>query len=413
MVRVKAYFTRWRRGYLLLPLALLLLIYLSSGEAELLEVEISLPQVRTLVERIPASGKIKPVKEVRISPDVSGEVVEIGCREGEWVERGTLLIKIKQDIYLSAVERAEALLQAAEAERREQEANVERMEGRFRRDSLLFCNQALSQREYEESQWDYKIALEQLRGALYNIETCRAELKESRENLFKSTIYAPISGYVTKIYVELGERVVGTSQMAGTIMLCIADMGSMEVQVNLNENDIAKVCCGDSAEIRVDALQGRLFCGIVTSIGCTPVGEDYGYSGNSSAGGITEYPVKVAIVGERSDEEGPREEHKLQRGGNRPLTGMTASLLLMAGRSENALSVPLSAVTQREGRRVVFLYDSLSGVAVERPVLCGVQEGELIEITGGLSAGESVICAPYSTIRRELENMSSVLVKKE
>ncbi|MBS7384672.1 MAG: biotin/lipoyl-binding protein, partial [Bacteroidales bacterium] len=225
MGRVKAYFTRWRRGYLLLPLAFLLLIYLSSGEAELPEVEISLPQVRTLVERIPASGKIKPVKEVRISPDVSGEVVEIGCREGEWVERGTLLIKIKQDIYLSAVERAEALLQAAEAERREQEANVERMEGRLRRDSLLFCNQALSQREYEESQWDYKIALEQLRGALYNIETCRAELKESRENLFKSTIYAPISGYVTKIYVELGERVVGTSQMAGTIMLCIADMG--------------------------------------------------------------------------------------------------------------------------------------------------------------------------------------------
>ena len=122
----------------MLPLALLLLIYLSSGEAELPEVEISLPQVRTLVERIPASGKIKPVKDVRISPDVSGEVVEIGCREGEWVERGTLLIKIKQDIYLSAVERAEALLQAAEAERREQEANVERMEGRFRRDSLLF-----------------------------------------------------------------------------------------------------------------------------------------------------------------------------------------------------------------------------------------------------------------------------------
>ena len=144
MGRVKAYFTRWRRGYLLLPIAILLLICLPGGEAELPEVEISLPQVRTLVERIPASGKIKPVKEVRISPDVSGEVVEIGCREGEWVERGTLLIKIKQDIYLSAVERAEALLQAAEAERREQEANVERMEGRFRRDSLLFCNQALS-----------------------------------------------------------------------------------------------------------------------------------------------------------------------------------------------------------------------------------------------------------------------------
>ena len=402
------YFLRVMKRVLFKVLALTgaaVVVWLAFGERkEYPQVELGRPSYCNLVERIPASGRIRPVKEVRISPDVSGEIVEICCAEGDWVERGSLLIRIRQDIYLSAVERAEALLRSAEAARREQEANAERMRSRYARDSMLFANEALSAREFQETESEHRIAREQLKSALYNIETCRAELKESRENLQKTTIYAPISGYITRLCVELGERVVGTSQMAGTIMLSIADMGSMEVVTNLNENDVAKVSCGENAEIRIDALGDMALEGRITAIACSPAEQGWNPSATASSGGVTEYPVKIALL-----QDGPKGESGI----GRILPGMSASVTIIAGRRDSALAVPLSAVTVREGRTVLFLYDSLSGRVRMREIVCGIQEGEMIEITGGISGSESIVCGPYEVLRRELQDMSSVLLKKE
>ena len=232
-----------------------LIIAGKSKNGKGIPVNIGQVQRKTIVEMIPANGKIQPVTEVKISPDVSGEIVELNYKEGDPVQQGDLLIKIKQDVYISAVDRAEASLNSVKAQYMQQKAQLAQIELSFKRNKTLYEQKAISQSDYETALSQYEVAVEQLKAAEYNIKSANASLKEAKENLIKTTIYAPITGIVSKLSVEKGERVVGTSQMAGTEMLRIANLQEMEVLVDVNENDIIRLKQNDTAYIDVDAYR--------------------------------------------------------------------------------------------------------------------------------------------------------------
>ena len=229
-------------------------------------VVISRPARETIIEKIPANGKIRPVTEVKISPDVSGEIVELNVEEGDRVQKGDLIIKIRQDVYISLKDRAEASLNSTRAQYRQQKASFDQAEQNYNRNLDLYEKRAISLQEFEASTAEYEMASEQLKAAEFNIESATASLREAEENLTKTVIYSPIDGIISSLSVEKGERVVGTSQMAGTEMLRIADFNMMEVLVDVNENDIIRITKGDTADIDVDAYPGRTFKGVVTQI---------------------------------------------------------------------------------------------------------------------------------------------------
>ena len=229
-------------------------------------VVINRPTRETIIEKIPANGKIRPVTEVKISPDVSGEIIELNVDEGDRVRKGDLIIKIRQDVYISLRDRAEASLNSTKAQYRQQKAAFDQAEQNYNRNRDLYEKRAISLQEFEASTAEYGMAAEQLKAAEYNIESATASLSEAEENLTKTVIYSPIDGIISSLSVEKGERVVGTSQMAGTEMLRIADFNMMEVLVDVNENDIIRITKGDTADIDVDAYPGRRFKGVVTQI---------------------------------------------------------------------------------------------------------------------------------------------------
>ena len=200
-------------------------------------VTVSRPSKGLIVEKIPANGKIHPVTEVKISPDVSGEIVELNVDEGDRVSKGDLIIKIRQDVYISLRDRAEASLNSTKAQYQQQKAGFVQAEQNYLRNRQLYGQGAISLQEFQASTAEYEMAREQLKAAEYNIESASASLAEAVENLTKTVIYSPIDGIISSLSVEKGERVVGTSQMAGTEMLRIADFNMMEVLVDVNEND--------------------------------------------------------------------------------------------------------------------------------------------------------------------------------
>ena len=195
---------------------------------------------RTIIETITANGKIQPEKEVKISPDVSGEIVELTVKEGDHVEKGQLLLRIKPDTYISQRDRSLAAISSARARLAQSEAQFTQAELSFKRSKQLFDEQTISKSEFEQAEATYTVAKSEVDAAKFSVISAEASLKEANENLIKTSIYAPMSGTVSMLLVELGERVAGTNLMAGTEMLRVADLSRMEAQVEVNENDIAK-----------------------------------------------------------------------------------------------------------------------------------------------------------------------------
>lgn len=204
------------------------------------KVTVEKPAERTIVEIISASGKVQPEIEVKIAPEVSGEIVELAIKEGDYVQRGDLLVKIKPDTYVSMKERAEASLNSSKAQLLQVEAQLKLAEQTYNRQKLLFEQKVIAEADYESAYGSMTQLQAQKRTAEFNIKSSEATLKEADENLMKTTIYAPSSGTISKLNVEIGERVVGTAQMAGTEMLRIADLSQMEVRADVNENDIVR-----------------------------------------------------------------------------------------------------------------------------------------------------------------------------
>ncbi len=356
-------------------------------------VVISRPARETIIEKIPANGKIRPVTEVKISPDVSGEIVELNVEEGDRVQKGDLIIKIRQDVYISLKDRAEASLNSTRAQYRQQKASFDQAEQNYNRNLDLYEKRAISLQEFEASTAEYEMASEQLKAAEFNIESATASLREAEENLTKTVIYSPIDGIISSLSVEKGERVVGTSQMAGTEMLRIADFNMMEVLVDVNENDIIRITKGDTADIDVDAYPGRTFKGVVTQIANSAKNLT---ATTSALTDVTNFEVRIRLL--------PESYADLLENDPIPFRpGMSASVEINTDRQDNALTVPLQAVTSEE---CIFTYDPSTATVKSVKVSTGIQSIEDIQITGGLNNTDSlwIVTGPYSTVNRVLED---------
>lgn len=379
---------------------------------------------RTIYETITASGRIEPVVNVKVSADVSGEIIELYVKEGQRVEAGQLLLKIKPNTYISVRDRAKAALDNARvnldnANARYQQTmlQLERVRQSYERSKKLWENRAISQSEWESAESEYKlaevdlkVAEENVRAAEYGVKSAEASLAEAQENLSKTSVYAPLDGIVTRLNVKRGERVVGTEMMAGTELLQIADLTKMQVVVSVNENDIVRVKVGDTALIEVDAYLGQKFKGIVTDIAHSAA-----VSGQL-ADQVTTFEVKIEIL--------PASYASLVMPNNpyplRP--GMTANVEIHTQVSYNAVAVPLAALTVRSSggdttknltnsdrvKEVVFVVDR--GRARMRSVATGIQDENYIEIKKGVEIGEKVIVGPFNMVSRRLKDSMQVVI---
>jgi len=381
---------------------------------------------KTITELITANGKIQPETEVKISPDVSGEIIELYVEEGDEVVKGDPLCVIKPDMYVSALNRSEASLNSAKARQAQAEAQLIERELAYSRAKQLYEQDAIPIAEFESAQAAYKVAQSEVRAAEFSVKSAEASVAEAEEQLTKTRIFAPISGTISALNVEKGERVVGTSMMTGTEMMVVADLEKMEVQVEVNENDIVKVAKNDTALIEVDAYLNRKFKGVVTEIA-----NSANVTGTSTDQ-VTNFDVKVFLLKESY------EDLIDQMTGNfypfRP--GMSATVDIQTETRENVISVPIQAVTTRvkkegggteevkneeeevneeeeesvereELQEVVFIVKD--GRARKTEVTTGIQDNDYIEIIEGVSPGDEIIFAPYNAINKTLKD--SMLVK--
>ncbi len=347
---------------------------------------------RNIIETVSASGKIQPETEVKISPDVSGEIVNLYVKEGDVVVKGDLLLKIKPDTYLSILERSRASLNTSKSSLAKAEAQLEESQSNFERNKTLYDKGTISKSEFEKIEASYKVAQLSVEDGEYMVSSAQASLREAQENLNKTNIYAPISGTISQLNVELGERVVGTAQMAGTELMRLANLKLMEVAVEVNENDINNVSLNDTAIVEVDAFLGQQYTGIVSEIAnsANVVGV--------SADQVTNFEVKVRIIDEVSF---------------RP--GMTATVEIQTQRVNDVLSLPIQAVTTRldttdnaEKIECVFAFQD-NRKALQITVTTGIQDDEYIQIKSGLEEEQEIIIGPYNAVSRLLNNQSSVM----
>jgi HlyD family secretion protein len=407
---------------ILAPLTVVLIIFAIVGkkqgwfgQALTIKVSVETVEKRSIIETITANGRIQPEREVKISPDVSGEIVELHVREGDQVEKGKLLFRIKPDNYVSMRDRAEAALSSARARLAQTEAQFIQSELAYKRNSQLFNEKTISEAEFEQSQASYKVAKAEVDAARFSIQSSEASLKEARENLTKTTVYAPISGTVSALFVELGERVVGTEMMSGTEVLRIADLSRMEARVDVNENDIVKVKPGDTAIINVDAFLGEKFRGIVTEIANSPK------SATASVDQITNFGVKIRLLKESY-------QHLItERNPNLFRPGMSTSVDIQTETRSGIITVPIQSVTTRtdttmlaitgagtatDTRTLVFISDGTYALA--KDVKTGIQDNSFIEIVSGIDEGVQVISAPFTAISKKLSDSTLIeVVAKE
>ncbi len=398
---------------------------------------------RSITELVSANGKIQPEVEVKISSDVSGEIVELLVKEGDQVKRGDLLCKINPLIYESNTTRMVATLNGAKANLANSKARLEQIkasfintETSFNRNKKLFDQGAISQADFDASKAAYdgakadvKAAEENVNASEFSVKSSEASLKEANDNLAKTNIYSPVNGTVSKLNKEKGERVVGTAQMEGTEIMRLANLNEMEVSVDVNENDIVRVHHNDTTLIEVDAYLGRKFKGIVTEIA---------NSANTigvTAEQVTNFVVKIRIL---------QESYKdlMNKNDNRPpfRPGMSATVDIQTKKVLNVVTVPIQAVTTRtdssafekskmkkeeveEGEIVVtdsknkteevnkdllkveecaFVYSEGKVKLVK--VKTGIQDNNYIEILSGINAGDEVVSAPYSAIAKQLKD---------
>ncbi len=373
-----------------------------------------------IVETVTASGKIQPEKEVKISSDVSGEIIELPVKEGQQVKKGNLLVKINPDLYQSGLKRARASLQNSKASLSQASSRLIAAEQDFKRKKQLFEKGIISKADFQASETNYKVAVANKNSARFTVASAIATLNEAKDNLARTTIYAPISGTISRLNVELGERVVGTKQMTGTEIMRIANLNNMEVEVDVNENDIVKLKVGDSANIEVDAYLKEKFKGIITEIANS--------ADNKLAGAdqVTNFKVKIRIL-----ENSYRHLMQNKSKGFSPFRpGMTASVDIITNVKKNILAVPISAVTVRSDTtsvkknkkrekmthsnkkfEVVFVNDK--GKAKIKVVETGIQDDNNIEILKGLSEGDEIITGPYKLVSKTLKSGNRVQVKNK
>ncbi|HEX5030424.1 MAG TPA: efflux RND transporter periplasmic adaptor subunit [Candidatus Eisenbacteria bacterium] len=363
-----------------------------------------------IVQRVSATGKIQPKTKVEISADVSGKIEKLPVVEGQWVNKGTLLVTLARERYLAAVESAVAAVSAAEANASLVAENKTRTENEYKRSKQMVATGLESQSSFEAKQAEFQVEVARYKSSQDQVAQSRAALKQARDDLSKTTIYAPMSGTVSALNKEQGEIALG-SQFQKDVILTVADLTAMEAEVNVDENDIMSIALGQEAEIEVDALPGEPLKGVVSEIGSSAVSQ-----GAGSTEQKTEFEIKITIL-------------------NPPKTlrpGMTASANITTKVNDNALSVPLQAVAARsvdqlamkgekrkdaEGKyqadkdgfvEVVFCVEN--GKAVAKQVKTGIQGEDLIEVLNGLKEGDEIVTGSYRAISKDLDNGAVVNV---
>src|SRR6218665_246257 len=390
-----------------------------------IEVETAKVDGITIVETVFATGKIQPEIEVKISSEVSGEIIALPVKEGQVVKKGDLLVKINPDLYTSGYNNTISNLSGSKAGLSQADASFKEAKASYDRSKTLFDKGIISKSDWDKAVATFEGAKANKESAYYNVQSANATVMEAKDNLGRTTIYAPADGTISSLGVELGERVLGTQQMTGTEILRVANLNNMEVEVDVNENDIVKISIGDSTKIQVDAYLKKEFKGIVTSISNSA-------STATTADQVTNFKVKVRILKESYQD--------LLEG--KPVTyspfrpGMTATVDIITKRKESVIGVPISSVVVKsdtaatkkyeikdepDDKKVVAKNDKKfecvfvkeGNKAKIRIVKTGIQDDTNIEIISGLKKGDVVITGPYTTVSKDLNSGDKVKSKKD
>ncbi len=399
---------------------------------------------RNIIETVSANGKIQPEAELKITSDVSGEIVEMYVKEGDQVKKGDLLCRIKPDIYESALERVNASVNSTKANAKtaiaqlaQAQAQLSNAEASNTRNKKLFDQNVISQQEMDASKASYEAAkanveglMESIKASDYNVKGMEASLKEANTNLDKTLIRAPVDGTVSKLNVEKGERVVGVQGLQGTEILRLANLNEMEASVEVNENDIIRIHKNDTAYIEVDAYIGKKFRGIVTEVA------NSANTTGISVDQVTNFVVKIRIL---------RESYidlvtDINPAPFRP--GMSASVEIQTMRAANIITIPIPGVTTRssdtlktkekiegeEDQEIVVkdekeeklntkveeikecVFVNKNGVAKMIYVTTGIQDNDYIEIKSGVNVGDEIISGPYGAVSKILKDGKKIKV---
>jgi HlyD family secretion protein len=389
--------------------------------------------VKTITQLVTATGKVQPEIEVKISPEVAGEIIDLPVKEGGSVKKGDVLVRIKQDTYQAQVDQQEANLVAAKATAVQGKSQLRKAEDDFKRSDDLFTKKLVSDSDFDAAKSNLEVAQANYDNALAQIRRTEGSLSQFKDQLNKTTIYSPMDGTISALESEVGERVVGTGSFAGTEIMRVADLGNMEVRIKVNENDIVNVKLGDRAAISIDALPGQKLVGTVNEISSSAATTGATGSGSNAVptDDVTNFLVKIRI----SD----------RNAALRP--GMSGTVDIATQTVTNVVAIPVQSVTVRSGGktteelqqqkakeakeksgndldlakekqdarrdldkldRVVFV--KKGGIVEMRKVETGIADTTSIEIKSGLKAGEEVVSGSYAAISRKLKDGSKVAI---
>ncbi len=393
-------------------------------------------EIKSITQLVTATGKVQPEMEVKISPEVAGEIIEIPVKEGGAVKKGDLLVRIKPDTYQAQVDQQEAALASSRATSVLSQAHLTKAEQDFKQAQELYTKKLVSDADFTAAKTNLDVAKADFDSSLAQIRRTEGSLSQFKDQLNKTTIYAPMDGTISSLSSEVGERVVGTGSFAGTEIMRVADLSNMEVRIKVNENDIVNVKLGDHAAISIDAYPGRKFSGTVNEISSSAAGTGASGSGNNAVptDDVTNFLVKIRIT--------DRDAHL------RP--GMSGTVDIETQTVTNVVAIPVQSVTvraaggktseeiqqakakeakERSGNdldlakekedarrnfekldRVVFIK---TGDTVKlRKVETGIADNTSIEIKSGLKAGEEIVSGSYAAISRKLKDGSKVMLEK-
>ena len=390
------------------------------------EVEITQVIPTTIIETVSATGKIQPEIEVKISSEVSGEIISLNVKEGQVVKKGDLLVKINPDLYTSGYNRSVSNLSGTRANLSQADASFKESKSNYDRNKTLFEKGIISKADWDKAIASYEVGKAAKQNAYFNVQSASATVNEAKDNLGRTTIYAPADGTISMLNVELGERVLGTQQMTGTEILRVANLNNMEVEVDVNENDIVKIKVGDEANVEVDAYLKKQFKGIVTSISNSA-------SSALTADQVTNFKVKVRILKESYEDllEGKPDTYSPFR------PGMTATVDIITETKSNVLSLPISAVViksdtaavkdivvvdskeeqkgaaPKSDKKFECVFVKVGDKAKIRIIKTGIQDDTNIEVMTGLKKGDIVITGPYATVTKDLNSGDRVTLKTD
>ena len=400
----------------ILIVAVIVVALLNSNKEKIVKVTAEKVQRRTITQVVTATGSIDPIDKVIITPEVTGEIVELPVKEGDQVKKGDLLARIKPNIYIAQRNRAQASLQSAEANLKVREATLDKAKSEYERIKKLFAKGLASQQELDNAKANFLTNEGQYLSQVSMVKQAEESLAEKEEDLAKTKLTAPLDGTISQLNVELGERVLGSGFSQGTNMMTVSNLENMEAVVDVDENDVVNVAKGDTAIIKIDAFGDEEFKGLVYQVGNSAI-----KTGAGSQDQVVNFEVKINLLGKNS---------KIK-------PGMSCDADIQTETHQNVLAVPIQSLTARidkgnfkKGKRnfrkmkktkkvekknkpqeVVFLVNGDHAKMVK--VKSGISDEDYIEIVSGLKEGDKVITGPYKAVSRALEDGTKILVEKK